>query len=97
MTAVLPGNPSPEPLASSSSETRAAVNHETISDTTTGLIDPNWALSTESLEPFLDNFSGPDLPDPGLEYAYHVGNDYTLTNFDGSQMDMAFGTNAFTP
>lgn len=97
MTAVLPSNSSSEAPTSSSSGTRAAVSPETVSSTTAGLINGNWALSTELLEPFLDNFNRPDLPEPGLEYACHVGTDYTMTNFDGSPMGMIFGINGFMP
>lgn len=69
----------------------APVSPESNSDTIAGLIDRNWALSKESLEPFLENLDTVSWPDPGLESAYHLGTDYTMPSFDGNPMDMAFG------
>jgi hypothetical protein len=84
-TTAFHGHASPRLSTSNSSGTRATVSPDSISDTTTGLIDWN------SLEPFLGNLDTVDWLDPGLEYAYNVGTDYTMPNFDGSPMDMAFG------
>jgi hypothetical protein len=97
MTAVMPSNSSPEAPTSSSSDTRAPVSPETISGTTGSLIDLNWVMSTESLEPFLDNLNRADLPDPGLEYAYPMYADYNMVNFDGSPIGVAFGMTGFIP
>jgi hypothetical protein len=95
--AVLLNDCSPDAPTSSSSDTRAPVSPESIGGTTGGLIDLNWAMSTESLEPFLDNLHRADLPDPGLEYAYPICADYNMVNFDGSPIDMTFGMTGFIP
>lgn len=74
------------------SSPRASASASSISDNTAGLIDRSWDPSKESLEPFLDNVDTLDWPDLGLEYAYNLSTDYTMPSFDGSNMDMAFGT-----
>lgn len=90
-TMVFPSHSSPQPSTGNSLGTRATVTPVSISDTAAGLIDQSWALSTESLEPFLENLDTFDWPDPGLEIANYLGTDYNMPSFDGSPMDMAIG------
>lgn len=90
-TTAFPSHSSPQPPTSNISGTTATAGPESISDTTAGLIDLNWAPSKESLEPFLENWDTLDWPDPGLEYASYLGTDYTMPSFDENPMDMAFG------
>ncbi|KAF3386177.1 Bikaverin cluster transcription factor bik5 [Penicillium rolfsii] len=97
ISAVIPSDPSAEHFPSNSSDTKAPVSPESIGGTTGGLIDPDWVMSTESLEPFLDNLNRADLPDPSLGYSYPMCADFNMTNFDGNAMDMAFGMIGFIP
>jgi Fungal specific transcription factor domain len=66
------------------------VSTEASNGTTPGLIDQDWALSTDLLQPFFPNFSASELSDPSLGYAFP---EYMMPDC----MDMTFGIDGLLP